>query len=386
MQTIGQSSKLESLLYGEDDIYHWSETERLEFQFDVIRDAFKFHYDNCLAFRRFCSSEGISPDSIKSPEDIIKIPLIPSSMFKSLEIRSVPEERITKVCRSSGTRGNISRVPRDTSSLERFLGSIRISADQILGIRNEAQFFNFGPDTSEAGDVWFPYVMSLLGLLRPSDNYIINDVFYVKDLVEDLLRLPSTTQPFLIGPPIFVSYFMHYLEEEGVTLDLDSRYGFVVTGGGWKTFSNEQISREEFISRCGKYIGVNDCRHIRDAYNMVELNTVIFECELGVKHLPPWLVVEALDPENLTPRQSNEMGLLGFYDPLPTSYPGFILSDDFGRVNKRACDCGRSGPTMEFSRRVALVEGRGCALTMDRNVRVEKDIRVSGSAGLRASQ
>ena len=129
---------------------------------------------------------------------------------------------------------------------------------------------------------------------------------------------------------------MNFLEEEGITLDLGQQDGFVITAGGWKSYSSQEIERDEFVLRCAKYFSIKDKHHIRDAYNMVELNTVIFECELGVKHIPLWLVVSSLNPKTLSPMQPKEMGLLGFYDPLPTNYPRFILSDDFGRVNNEA--------------------------------------------------
>ena len=380
MQKTKHISLIESILYGEDDIYHWDASRRLTFQLEGIRDAFEFHYERCPIFRRFCAVENIAPISITSPEDILKIPLIPSSVFKTFEIQSVPDKDIVKVCCSSGTRGSISRVLRDNLSLERFLGSIRISTDKLLEMRPDAQVFNLGPDTNEAGDVWFSYVMSLLGLLRRSENYVRHGVLYMRSLLEDLGTLQKRIQPILVGPPIFFVYFMSFLEEEGVTLDLSSQDGFVITAGGWKSFSSQELDREEFVLRCAKHFGIKDNHHIRDAYNMVELNTVIFECELGVKHIPPWLVVSSFNPETLSPMRAKEMGLLGFYDPLPTSYPGFILSDDFGRVNNEACDCGRSGPTMEFCRRVNLIEDRGCALTMDRNTQTTREEHIPALA------
>ena len=378
MQALGQYSLIESVLYGENDIYHWKECERAEFQFQVLLDSFKFHFEHCDRFRRFCSSDGITPDSIHSPDDLKRIPLIPASMFKSLEIRTVPEDEIVKICCSSGTRGSVSRVPRDNLTLERFVGSIRISADQLLDLHPEAQIFNLGPDADEAGDLWFAYVMSLLSLLRPAENYVRRNVFYPRLLLENLLDLPPTSQPILVGPPIFCLYFLRFLEREGVALKLGSQSGLVVTAGGWKSFLSDQIDHEEFVRNCGDRLGLTDRASIRDAYNMVELNTVLFECEFSRKHVPPWLLVESLDPGTLTPKRQNQIGLLAFRDALPTSYPGFILSDDFGSVENGQCECGRTGLTMQFERRVALAEGRGCALTMDRDIKVA-DVSISES-------
>jgi len=375
MYSLGCLSELESVLYSEEDIFRWDESRRAGFQVEAIQSAFGYHYERCAVYQRFCRNEGIHPSSISSPEDILRIPLIPSSMFKSMDVRTAPEDEVIMVCRSSGTRGSVSRVPRDNTTLERFLGSIRKSVELLIGIPVESRVFNLGPDISEAGDVWFSYVMSLLHLLRPAENYVSQGVFSPGRLVEHLRELPPGAVPVLVGPPIFLQHLMDFLEGRGESLDLDERRGLVITAGGWKSNAKEEIGRDEFLSRCGERLGLNDRANVRDAFNMVELNTVIFECERGVKHIPPWLVVAALDPESLAPAPPEEMGLLAFFDSTPTSYPGFVLSDDFGRVSDRPCACGRSGPTLEFCRRVKLVEERGCALKMERDTIVSSETR-----------
>ena len=369
MEILTQLPLVERALYGEDDVFSWSSEQRREFQLTVIREAFGFHYDRCDLFRNFCQRHKVLPSSIKSADDISKIPLIPAAAFKSMEVCSAPPDQIVKVCCSSGTQGSMSRVPRDNQSLERFLGSIRQSAEQLVRPREDAQIFNLGPDSEEAADIWLPYVMSALALLRPADNYVVESTFYVRSLLEDLLALPQSTEAFVLGPPVLLHYFLSFLEEEGGRLSLGPRV-FVVTVGGWKNALSEQIDRTELVHRCINYLGLEQASNVRDVYNMVELNTVIFECEYGAKHIPPWLVIEALDVENLSPVPPTYRGLLGFYDALPTSYPGFVLSDDFGAISYQTCRCGRPGPTMDFHRRVTTVEDRGCALKIDKSTRV----------------
>jgi long-chain-fatty-acid---luciferin-component ligase len=373
MYSLGSLSELESVLYSEEDIFRWDESRRTGFQVEAIQSAFRYHYERCAVYQRFCRSEGVHPSSISSPEDIHRIPLIPSSMFKSMDIRTPPADEIIMVCRSSGTRGSVSRVPRDNITLERFLGSIRKSVELLIGIPVESRVFNLGPDATEAREVWFSYVMSLLHLLRPAENYVTEGVFSPARLLEHLRALPPGAVPVLVGPPIFLMYFMEFLESRGESIDLDARHGLVITAGGWKSNAKEEIGRDEFLSRCGEYLGLSNRENIRDAFNMVELNTVIFECERGAKHIPPWLVVRALDPASLALASPGEMGLLAFFDSTPTSYPGFVLSDDFGRVDDQQCPCGRSGPTLEFCRRVRLAEERGCALKMERDTIVSSE-------------
>jgi long-chain-fatty-acid---luciferin-component ligase len=361
---VGGQAPVETILYGEDDPYRWDESRTRMFQSLVFAEAFRFHYANCQAYQRYCAVEGVSPATLTMPNDIVRIPLIPASMFKEQAIQSVDADAVARVCRSSGTQGVISRVPRDGTSLERFVGSIRLSAEQLLDLRVRAHVFNLGPDTDAAGDVWFPYVMSLISLLRPATHYVVDGVLDPRSVVDDLVALDSEIQPIIVGPPIFVFYLLRHLEERGVTLDLGARRGLLVTGGGWKTHTDEEVDSAEFRAWCTTQLGL-DSAAVRDAYNMVELNTVVFECEAERKHIPPWLVVEALDPETQEPVPAGEMGVLAYWDALPTGYPGFVISDDFGVVDPGGCTCGRTGPTMTFVRRVTAADDRGCARAMD---------------------
>jgi long-chain-fatty-acid---luciferin-component ligase len=371
---VGTQTPVETVLYGEDDPYRWDEVRTQMFQSLVFTEAFRFHYTNCISYQRYCKLEGVSPETLTMPEDVARIPLIPASMFKEQIIRSVDGDAIAKVCRSSGTQGVISRVARDNTSMERFVGSIRLSAEQLLDLRVRAHVFNLGPDTDAAGDVWFPYVMSLISLLRPATHYVLDGVFDPRKVADDLVALDGEIQPIIVGPPIFVVYLLQYLADQGVTLDLGARHGLLVTGGGWKTHTDEEVDSTEFRAWCAKQLGLNGVA-VRDAYNMVELNTVVFECEAAHKHIPPWLVVAALDSETQEPVATGEMGVLAYWDALATGYPGFVISDDFGVIDPGRCECGRAGPTMSFIRRVTAADDRGCARAMDSETEVAEEDR-----------
>jgi long-chain-fatty-acid---luciferin-component ligase len=100
---------------------------------------------------------------------------------------------------------------------------------------------------------------------------------------------------------------------------------------------------------------------------------VLFECSHKAKHVPPWLYASARDPRTLAEVKSGEPGLLAFADPTPTSYPGFVLSDDFGSVSRRIpCPCGITSDTLTIERRVNKVETRGCALKLETSLRNEQ--------------
>jgi long-chain-fatty-acid---luciferin-component ligase len=136
----------------------------------------------------------------------------------------------------------------------------------------------------------------------------------------------------------------------------------VLTVGGWKTQQREAISPAQLRQRVGELLGV-DPRDIRDGYGMVELNSVLIECSAHRKHIPPWLEVAVLSPRRFEPVPEGTEGMLAFFDPTATSFPGFVLSEDVAVRHDSPCSCGVAGPTLTGVRRLATVEARGCALT-----------------------
>jgi long-chain-fatty-acid---luciferin-component ligase len=98
---------------------------------------------------------------------------------------------------------------------------------------------------------------------------------------------------------------------------------------------------------------------------MVELNTLLSECECGNKHIPVWLDVFALDMETYEVADNGVLGLLGFLDASARSFPAFIISGDLGYISfDDDCPCGRKGRCVKVVRRINTIDSRGCALKM----------------------
>jgi long-chain-fatty-acid---luciferin-component ligase len=367
---IDGQALLDHVLYNEDDVFHWPLEKRQEIALQLVASSFAQHYANCEPYRRLCSAERIGPGDVQTWEDLQRIPLVPSSFFKHHVLQSVPSSEIIKVCLSSGTQGSQSRVPRDHVTLERLIGTTRTQIDQLLNPWHRAHIFNLGPDSDEAHDLWFAYVMSILELVRRTTHYVCQGVFSSAAVVADLQAHHMDNQAVLVGPPVLFLHLLDYLEQHGIRLALGGCNGLVVTAGGWKRFDDRAISRQVFSERLADRLGLAGPFQVRDAFNMVELNTVLLECERRRKHVPPWLVVFVRDAATLQILPDGSTGVLSYLDATASSYPGFILSDDFGSLRATPCLCGRTGPTLEIGRRVKRIEARGCALKMDQSVAV----------------
>ncbi len=362
---------LDDLLYQTDDLFAL-DAERVEqARFAALAGAFRLHFTGCPPYRAYAESRGVRPDAIDGPAALDRIPLVPASIFKRRELATEPLDGDVRVCVSSGTQGGRSHIVRDRRTLERFVGGVE-QGGRLLGVDVDSpgHIFVLGPDTAEAGDLWFSYVLSIVDLLLPTSFHVRDGVFRLDELLEALADRTAGVRPVVLGPPVLVRELAEAVKDRCGTLDLGSDDGLVITAGGWKRAAGSAVPREELTELVVSAFALAGPDQVRDCFNMVELNTVLFECESRVKHIPPWLRVTARDPGTLAPLPSGAEGTLAFLDALPTSYPGFVLSDDFGVVRYgERCACGRTSDAMEVTRRISTVEARGCALKMDGMVR-----------------
>jgi long-chain-fatty-acid---luciferin-component ligase len=379
-RTATLNTPLDQLLTDHDDIFGWTHGQRQEFLVPALRAAVTAHMQSCEPYARLCRSRGFAADQLQEPGDLARIPLVPSSAFKHQALVSGPPENIVKNCQSSGTQGTVSVVPRDNLTMQRFLGSAVHIADLLIGLPDRGMVFNLGPNSEEAGDLWFAYVMSILELQYPARHYVSGDVFAVSLLLDDLASLEEGVVPILVGPPALFATVAAEAEQAGVTLRLAEAGAFAITAGGWKRHGGEALEPAALAARVSAALGLSGPDRVRDAFNMVELNTVLFECEQHRKHLPAWLHVTARDPGTLDVLPAGEVGVLAWLDPTAASYPAFLMSDDFGLIDDSACPCGRPGESVSVVRRVRTVESRGCALKVDRTVQSAQPGSGTGSA------
>ncbi|HET9627215.1 MAG TPA: hypothetical protein VFP84_37905 [Kofleriaceae bacterium] len=328
-----------------------------------VRRTLAHHLERCAAYAAFAARRQFTD----LPADLAAIPVIPSSVFKAARVLSVDEAEIAKWCKSSGTQGAQSMIGRDRTSLERLLGSIRAGVTLIQDwLEDDLEVIHLGPDRSEAGDVWFMYVMSLIELLYPTRHFVRGGVFDAAGALDRIRALAGKRDRHVavVGPPFRVLELIETIERAGQPVPGGTGMT-VLTAGGWKRFSGQRIERAAFDPRVCAAFGLASEAQVRDAFNQVELNTVMIECAAHRKHVPPWLYAAARDPDRLTVLPPGQVGVMSYLDASATSYPSFIVTDDVGEVHEGTCACGRAGTTLQIQRRLVSVAQRGCALTLD---------------------
>lgn len=344
-----------------EEIFSVSYDECASQRLRALEESISHHYENNQGYRKFCSVRNFSPIDFCKLDDCPIVPLIPSSLFKLRGLISptiVGSDSSILETTSSGTKGAISIVPRDDDTLMRFFATVTSGVREVLEISNYSMpVFNLGPSVEEANHLWISYVMAGASVIFHSRNYVSNENLNIDLLMADLEQ--QSGRIVLIGPPALIAQLATVWRSP---LPRGSK---ILTIGGWKKSETTKIRPQEFREMCDRTFQVRQA-DVRDVFNMVELNSSIFECEHHVKHIPPWLEVMALHPKTMSPISDGGRGILAYLDPTTSSYPGFIFSDDIGSVTKRfSCDCGRVSDTLEILRRVNTIETRGCAMKMN---------------------
>lgn len=348
-----------------DSILAWNDEQVSAYQEKFIIEAFRHHYSNSEEYRKFCENSNIGLDDIKIKADLVKIPQIPSAIFKSIDVLSIDRKDIVKRCTSSGTHGLISNIYRDEITLDRLLNSISFGLKELYDIDiNGCTVVNLGPDTDEAADIWFAYITSILNLVLDAHNFMVKGELQC-EAVYNFINNNSDKKLLILGAPPLLLHFINYLKDNGLKLNL-KKGDIVKTAGGWKKHTGIMIERDEFSLLMKEYFNADE-EGILDAFNQVELNTVVFECNKKSKHLPPWVKVIVRDPYTLEDIGYEKLGILSYLDASSNSYPCFLLSDDLG-ILKKDCSCGRSGDVVQLVRRVKKVEAKGCAIKIDSNL------------------
>jgi len=348
------------------DAFDFSDANRKLFV-ESFREACWAHFRGNDAFRAFWTSAGLDPDAMVDEESLEKAVPIMVHLFKERELVSVPADDIVLRLTSSGTGGQKSQMLLNRRSLDR----VKRAAWKVhegLGLTGSdtVDYICFTYDPHVAKDLGTAFTDELLTSFtgRGEVHYAIrfdpkkNDfAFDSEGTAEALLRFARGPRPVrLLGFPAFL---FKLIEEH----DLRVRLGpaaFVQTGGGWKTFADEEIPKGEFRRFVADRLGLPEA-NIRDMFGMVEHGIAYVDCRLGRLHVPNYARVFVRSEVDLALLPEGETGLVHFLCSYNDSYPSIsLLTTDWGRLGR--CDCGLAGQTLEILGRAGVSKHKGCAI------------------------
>ena len=323
-----------------------------------------------LEYRRLLDALGIAAEGELEPEDA---PMLPVSLFKELELRSVPREEVFKTLASSGTTGQKpSKIFLDgeTASMQQralyqivsdFIGEKRLPflvLDSRNVLRDRAMFSARG-----AGILGF-------SMFASKTCYALDDGMGLDwDGMRDFLAAHRGERLLLFGFTYLVwKHVVRALEERGERLDLSG--SVLIHGGGWKKLAGEAVSREEFKERARRALGVEAETFRADVADPAACDALIAAVKERFGRLDILVNNAGIirRPGDYGVCAVGEPGVIESLSLLPRSYPGHaVLTEDVGvLLGEDGCPCGRLGKYFAVTGRAPRAEVRGCSDTYER--------------------
>lgn len=313
------------------------------------------HRRACPPYRRILDAIGAT-----GPYDrVADLPWLPVRMFKTHELRSVPEEQVFRVLTSSGTTGQApSRVHLDREAAATQPRMLAATLRAVLGERRlpmlivDSRAVTRGPALSARG----AGVLGMMNLGR-DHTFVLDDQGATDVPAVDGFLARHGGAPYLI----FGFTFMAWLHLRELGRDLSR--GVLIHSGGWKRLAEQAVGAAEYRRRLAAECGLT---RVHDFYGMVEqIGTIFLEGPEGDGlYCPDFADVVIRDPETWQEAPVGVPGLIEVVSTLPTSYPGHVLlTEDLGVV--RGVDDG-TWPGKRFSvlGRLPRAEARGCSDTV----------------------
>jgi len=362
-------TKLREFIVNHNYYLHADKKTQTELCNELIIMNFNYHYSNNKFYRDLCNEQGVFPETIIQ-EGIEKIPLIPIKMFKDKNAHLLMTKKPSEIeleIRSTGTSGIPSVARRDKDSVDN-LGFILISLyREYFTISHGCGLF-LCPSPAEIPEMGMVKAFNFLSGLLDDRIYLVKRYSFMAENALKILReWDGRFTRYIVGPPFMINRLLKYMKNNDIRIRLD-RKSKIITLGGWKRFTGEQISRETFDDLCREFLGIEK-HQIRDMYGLVECNFLAIECEKGFKHVPPWvkIIVRELNNPTKVISQTGKSGVITILDPTNLSYPCFIQTEDIGCIdNEDVCSCNRLSQTLSFKRRITGAELGCCAVNLEK--------------------
>lgn len=359
-----------SKLFMTSDIYNLKASD------DTFIDAMKaniaFHMEHCPEYKSVLKRMEFDLRSLRSVDDLYKIPPLPTSYLKNNSLLSKPYEKLLIKTTSSGTGGKKTLSGFDTGSglcglsmlLRVFqfhdLLSLRRTNYIVLGYRPDKSNKTAMLKALRGATFLAPRKQAVYALESVEGDYRVD----VEGLIKAMKSFEKQGLPVrIIGLPAYFKMFLDELQKRSIKPNLH-RDSKVLLGGGFKEHLSVVASKDELFHMASEVLGISR-RNFKDHFSTAEHPINYVSCENGHFHIPVFGRVIIRDVRSLEPVFDGTPGLLNLITPLLSSAPfGSILTDDIAVMkNGCECGCGIGSPYFELIGRVGLANVKTCAQT-----------------------
>lgn len=344
--------------------YAWPVAEKRRRLREGLAELTGHHRQRCPAYDAMLAKVVI--DDPGGTHSHPEAPALPVTLFKLLDLKSIPDSDVAKTLTSSGTTGQaVSRIALDRDTAVAQTRALSFIVRELIGPARLPMVYVDHPGVVKNRAEFSARGAGLLGFssFGRDHRYLLNE-----DMTPDWNALREFERTHAAGPVLFFGFtFMvwaHMVQEAhkaGVTFDFPQ--ATLVHGGGWKKLEEQQVDNGSFKAALRERFGIP---RVANYYGMVEQAGSIFvECEHGVLHAPVFADVFCRDEVTLAELPFGKRGLIQVVSLLPHSYPGHsLLTEDLGEIiGEDDCPCGRLGRRFRIHGRATKAELRGCSDT-----------------------
>lgn len=287
-------------------------------------------------------------------------PLVPTELFRELDLCSVPEGEGQVVFRTSGTthgKRGYRRVPDltlyDAAMAEPFIANV------LGGDRTRRRWVSLIPRSDVIKDSSLSHMVSALTEPLSSESYWAMD----RHGLDVDIAVRGLNEGFGAGdePVVLLTtaFALAELIEKAKYLVRLAPGSRVMVTGGFKG-KKEPIPERELFAMIKKKLGVPAERVVSE-YGMTELSSQAYGAGLGASGKPELRPMSTLrfaivDPNSGALMGEGESGLVACFDLLNLDNVSFILTSDVGRLD---------GGALTLEGRLPGAVARGCGLTAE---------------------
>ncbi|MCC7440780.1 MAG: hypothetical protein IT285_04045, partial [Bdellovibrionales bacterium] len=233
----------------------WSAEQRA-LMVDACREMAEFHAGASADVRALYAREGFDPSTVRSEEDLARIPFLGVHAMKHYLMLSMPEEEAVLKLTSSGTRGQKTRIWFDQDSLDRVQSTLdTLWTQEGLMSDQPTNYLGFVYDPDDADDLGIAFSCKNEERFAPAKSSFFalkKDAsgewrFDMDRLLKRVREYEAEGLPVRItGIPAFLFEFVEAMRARGERPVKFAPGSLMMTGGGWKAAEDKKVTREEF--------------------------------------------------------------------------------------------------------------------------------------------
>ena len=327
-----------------DNLYFQPEIETMKradleaLQIKRLKESIRIALHSPFYKARF-GEKGITPDSIRSLEDLQKLPFTTKNDLRThypFGLVATPMSEVVRLHSSSGTTGNPTVICHSQQDLNRWANRVARCL-YMVGVRREDVFQNTSGYGMFTGGLGFQYGAELLGALTvpAAAGNTVRQIKFIRDF--------GTTSMHAV--PSYAFRLYEVMREMGIDPRRDTKLKTLVIGAEPHTDAQRKKIEESFGAKAYNSFGMSEMSGPGVAFECPEQN--------GLHLWEDSYIMEIINPDTLEPVPDGEVGELVLTtidrDAMPLIR---YRTRDLTRIIPGECPCGRT------HRRIDRLKGR----------------------------